>query len=172
MSLQGKCRWDKNNSGCVRGFYVQNSCYGLFVINLPLPPSPTTERVNFADRSPLFSYRTPPLPTTEGLNFALWPHPNWPAMSGHTSAGKLPSKSGCRCTLLAGNSSNSLARSKEQINFSQQSPKMFKMASESFIHALLSFLGLFLHISLWVPLNRYWYPYQAIEKCFYCLARR
>ena len=93
-------------------------------------------------------------------------------MSGHMSAGKLPSKSGCRCTLLAGNSSISLAGSKEQINFSLQSPKMFKMASESFIHALLLFLGLFLHISLWVPLNRYWYPYQAIEKCFYCLARR
>ena len=46
------------------------------------------------------------------------------------------------------------------------------MASESFIHALLLFLGLFLHISLWVPLNKYWYPYQAIEKRFYCLTRR
>ena len=41
--------------------------------------------------------------------------------------------------------------SMEQINFPQQSPKMLKMASESFIHALLLFLGLFLKISLWVP---------------------
>ena len=31
--------------------------------------------------------------------------------------------------------------------FSQQSPKMLKMASESFIHALLLFSGLFLKIS-------------------------
>ena len=40
---------------------------------------------------------------------------------------------GCRCILLAGNSSISLARRVEQINLS---PKMLKMASESFIHAL------------------------------------
>ena len=51
-------------------------------------------------------------------------------MSGHTSAGKLSSKSG-------GNSSISLAGSEEQINVSQQSPKMLKMASEGFFHALL-----------------------------------
>ena len=60
-------------------------------------------------------------------------------MSGHASAGKFPSKSGCRlywCTLLAGNSSISLAGSEEQISFSQHSPKILKMASESFIHAL------------------------------------
>ena len=50
-------------------------------------------------------------------------------MSGHTSAGKLSSKSG-------GNSSISLA-DKQQINVSQQSPKMLKMASEGFFHALL-----------------------------------
>ena len=41
--------------------------------------------------------------------------------------------------------------SEEQINFPQQSPKILKMASESFIHALLLFLGLFLKISRWVP---------------------
>ena len=51
----------------------------------------------------------------------------------------------CRCISLAGNSSISLAGNEGQINFSQQSPKMLKMASESFIHALL-FLGLFLKI--------------------------
>ena len=37
---------------------------------------------------------------------------------------------GCRCTLLAENFSISLAGSEEQINFSQQSPKMLKMASK------------------------------------------
>ena len=59
---------------------------------------------------------------------------------------------GCGCTLQAGNSI-SLAGSEELINFSQQSPKMFKMASESFIHALLLFLCLFLKISRWLPLS-------------------
>ena len=60
---------------------------------------------------------------------------------------------GCRCTLPAGNSSTSLARSEKQINFSQQSPKMLKKASESFTHALLLFLGLFLKISRLVALS-------------------
>ena len=55
--------------------------------------------------------------------------------------------------MLAGISSTSLAGSEEQINFSQKSPKMLKMASESFIHALLLFSGLFRKISRWVPLN-------------------
>ena len=55
-------------------------------------------------------------------------------------------------TLLAVNSSISLAGSEEQIHFSQQSPKMLKMASESSIHALLLLLGLFVKISYWVPL--------------------
>ena len=40
----------------------------------------------------------------------------------------------------------SLAGSEEQINFSQQCPKMFKIASDIFIHAFLLFLGLFLKI--------------------------
>ena len=53
--------------------------------------------------------------------------------------------------MLAGKSSSSLAGSEEQINFSQQSPKMLKMTSESFIHVLL-FLGLFFKISRWVLL--------------------
>ena len=61
------------------------------------------------------------------------------------------------CTLLAGNSTISLARSEEQINFSQQSLKMLKMASESFIQASLLFFGLFLKLSCWVPLQiRHW----------------
>ena len=55
--------------------------------------------------------------------------------------------------LLAGNSSISLAGSEEQIIFFQQSPKMLKIVSEIFIHALLLFLGLFLKISRWMPLK-------------------
>ena len=56
--------------------------------------------------------------------------------------------------MLAGNSSISLAGSEEQIIFFQQSPKMLKIVSENFIHALLLFLGLFLKISRWVPPNK------------------
>ena len=37
--------------------------------------------------------------------------------------------------MLAGNLFISLAGSEEQINFSQQSPKMLKIASDMFIHA-------------------------------------
>ena len=37
--------------------------------------------------------------------------------------------------------------------FFQQSPKMLKIVSENFIHALFFFLGLFLKTSRWVPLN-------------------
>ena len=82
---------------------------------------------------------TPPPPS-------LRPHLNWPVMCGHTSAGKPPSKSGCTgcmCTLVAGNSTISLARSEEQINFSQQSLKMLKMASESFRCCSLVFFSNF-----------------------------
>ena len=60
---------------------------------------------------------------------------------------------GCRCTLLAGNSSTSLAGSGEQINFYQKSSKMLKKASESFIHALLLFSSFFSQNSRWVPLK-------------------
>ena len=44
--------------------------------------------------------------------------------------------------MLAGNSPISLAGSEEQINFSQQSPKMLKIASDIFIRAFLLFLSL------------------------------
>ena len=60
---------------------------------------------------------------------------------------------GCRCTLLAGNSSTNLAGSGEQINFYQKSSKMLKKASESFIHALLLFSSLFSQNSPCVPLK-------------------
>ena len=115
-------------------------CY--FSHRLPSPPPPPSEGCNFAPRPHLFSYRTPH-PLTEGVNFAVGPHPNWPVMSGHTSAGKPPSMSDCRLYVqLAswGLCHHSSAGSEEQIHFSQQSPKMLKMASES--HALLLFLGL------------------------------
>ena len=60
----------------------------------------------------------------------------------------------CRCTLLAGNSSTSLAGSGEQINFYQKSSKMLKKASEhGFIHALLLFSSFFSQNSRWVPLK-------------------
>ena len=74
-------------------------------------------------------------------------------MSGHTFAGDFPVSqvAGCRCTLLAWNSSMSLAGREEQIHFSQQPPRMLKMASGNFIHALLLFLGPFLKIFRWVP---------------------
>ena len=45
---------------------------------------------------------------TEGVNFALGPHPNWPVIYGHIclQGNFLVSQvAGCRCSLLAGNSS-------------------------------------------------------------------
>ena len=54
--------------------------------------------------------------------------------------------------MLAGNLFISLAGNEEQINFSQQSPKMLKIASDVFIRAFLLFLSLFLKIFSWVPL--------------------
>ena len=39
---------------------------------------------------------------------------------------------------------------------------MLKIVSENFIHALLLFLGLFLKISRWVPLNAH-YAYRNLE---------
>ena len=67
-------------------------CY-LSHTSFPFSLSPT-EGVNFALKPDLFSYQPPP--PTETLNFILGPHLNWLVMSGHPSAGKLPSKSGCR----------------------------------------------------------------------------
>ena len=54
--------------------------------------------------------------------------------------------------MLAGNSSINLAGSEEQINVSQQSPTMLRIASENFLDTLLLVLGLLLKISRWVPL--------------------
>ena len=102
----------------------------------------------------LETFPTRPLPTTEGLNFALSPHPNWPVIYifGYIRLLRnfpISQVAGCRCTLLAGNSSISLAGSEEQMYFSQQSPKMLKIASESFISRCYCFLK----ISRWVLLS-------------------
>ena len=99
------------------------------------------------------SETSPPPPLLKEQIFA-YDHPNWPVMDIRL-LGNFPFSqvAGCSCILLGRNFSISLARSEEQINFSQQSPKMLKMASETFIHALLLFLGLFLKISRCVPLN-------------------
>ena len=88
-------------------------------------------------------------------------------MSGHTSAGKLPGKSGCRfyrcrCTLLAGNSSISLAGSEEQMNFSQQSPKMLK---NGFRKLYSCFVVVFRYFSQNFPLGAPG-PYQYLKAYF------
>ena len=66
-----------------------------------------------------YGSETPPHPHCWRVNFDLWPHQNWPVMSGHTSARKLPVRwvVGYSCNLLARNSSISLPGSEEQINF-------------------------------------------------------
>ena len=79
---------------------------------------------------------------------------------------------GRRCTLLAGNSSINLGGSEEQINFSLQSSKMLKMASEIFIHSLLLLLGLFLKISRSVLLIRVLKDASAGSENFLSFSRR
>ena len=124
--------WQMANPGCLRGFVVQSSWYVVFVSKCSRPP-----------------------PLNEGLNLTLRPHTQTRQqyldirLLGNFLVGQV---AGCKCTLLAGNSSISLAGSEEQINFSQQSPNMRKMASESFIRAFLLFLGIFLKISRWMLL--------------------
>ena len=66
--------------------------------------------------------------------------------------------------MLAGNSFISLARTGEQIDLCQQSPKMLKTASESFIHALMLFLGLFLKIPRCVPVSFFCSIYLCISR--------
>ena len=69
----------------------------------PLPHSPPPLTPHWTPNFLLRPTRHPPSPLPEGLNSVAWPHPNWPLMSGHMSAGKLPSKSGCRLKVhLAG----------------------------------------------------------------------
>ena len=72
---------------------------------------------------------------------------------------------GCRCTLLAGNSFISLAGSGEQINLCQQSPKMLKTSSESFIHALVLFFWSFpQNFQLCAPVSFFCSIYLCISR--------
>ena len=121
MSLEGKCCCEKYISEYVRGFHVYNSCFGYFSA------------------------------TSLSFDFALGPHSKWPVMSGDASAGKRPRRLqvvGALCCLGTLHSVLLGVGRGKHLNFSQKSPKILKMASECFIHALLLFLGLFLKISL------------------------
>ena len=96
MSLEGKCCWEKGNSGfrIADMFYLSETFSPAHPIS-SLPPPPPVSQV-----------------------------------------------AGCRCTLLVGNSSVSLAGPggvRNKYIFFQQSPKMLKMTSESFIHTSLLF---------------------------------
>ena len=31
MSLEGKCCWERDSAGCLRGFIVQSTCYVVFI---------------------------------------------------------------------------------------------------------------------------------------------
>ena len=76
---------------------------------------------------------------------------------------------GCRGTLLAENSPISLAGSEEQINFSQQSPKMLKTASESFIHDFfIVFRSFSPNFPLGAPVfySQFAFNFKGISKCF------
>ena len=120
-------------------FGVSNSWYVLFFLRPTRQPPPPPNYPPLKGWN--FPMSTTKLASMKCLDFRLLG--NFPVSE----------VGGCRCTLLAGNSSISLAGSEEQINFSQQSPKMLKMVSESFVHALLLFLRLFLKISRWVLLH-------------------
>ena len=142
---------------------VLNSWYVLFVryhfLLLPLPPPPPLPPKRWISSLGhtqiyfLTPLTPPPLPL---------PLKAWMLLYDHTY---VIQEVGCRCTLLPGNSSISFAGSEEQIHFSQQSSKMLKMASESFIHAFLLFLGLFLKISR-VFLFFYWWLWHCFSSYF------
>ena len=64
MSLEGKCSWEIDNAGCLRGFDVWNRLLCAIWQKHLSPP-------NLLSSSP-----PPPSSPTEGLNFALWSHLN------------------------------------------------------------------------------------------------
>ena len=120
------CPWKLENCWCLRCWLLCAICQKPLS---PPPPTPT-EGVNVALRSHLISYQTPcptPLPPPKG-----WILPYGLRLLGNFPVSKI---AGWKCTLLAGNLFISLAGSEEQINVSQQSPKMLKIASDIFIHA-------------------------------------
>ena len=104
MFLEGNCCWELDNSGCLRGFDVEHSCYVLSEF-CPI----TTPKVTIYVRTYVC------LETSQYVRLQVVGAPS----------------------LLAWNAS--ISGSEGQINFSQQIPKMFKMSSESSIHALLFF---------------------------------
>ena len=119
MSLERNCCWELDNSGCLRGFDVEHSCYVLSEI-CPI----TTPKVTINVKTYFC------LETSQNVRLQVVGAPS----------------------LLAGNAS--ISGSEEQIHFSKQIPKMFKMASESSIHALCVFFRFFLfQNSRWVPLK-------------------
>ena len=73
--------------------HISENSYVVFDRNLfPLQPSPHHWTGEFCPQATPIFLPNPSSPTpTEDLNFAIWPHPNWPVISGHTSAEKLPS---------------------------------------------------------------------------------
>ena len=119
------CPWKLENCLCLRCWLLCAICQKPLS---PPPPTPT-EGVNVALRSHPISYQTP-CPTPP-------PPKGWILPYGLRLPGNFPVSQvvGRRCTLLAGNLFISFAGSEEQINVSQQSPKLLKIASDIFIHA-------------------------------------
>ena len=93
-----------------------------------------------------------PFPPTERVNSALWPHPNWSVMSAGKISRVWLQVVGSPCWLRTDFYQSCWEWGTDKV-FRQQSLKMLKMASESFNHTLLLFLGFFLNNSLWVPLE-------------------
>ena len=70
MSLESNCCWELDNSGCLRGFDVEHSCYVLFVRNLFLPFPPGTPLKGSISPLGRTQFPLPPPPPIKGLNFA------------------------------------------------------------------------------------------------------
>ena len=123
MCLEWKCCWEKDNSGCLRGFDVEKSC-GLFVLT-PFPPPLLKGWISPLGHTHFqFWYSTPPphppalywrsqccpITTPQTGQYYVDIRLLWNVPVSHVAS--------CRCTLLAGNSSISLPGSEEQIHFS------------------------------------------------------
>ena len=74
---------------------IGSCCHAANLFSSSKPPSSTKGWIWPLSDTLSSNLPPPPLPI-EGPNFSLWPHPNWSVITGHTSAVKLPSKSGCR----------------------------------------------------------------------------
>ena len=110
MSLEGKCCWEKGNSGfrIADMFYLSETFPPAHTISSPPPPSPVSQ------------------------------------------------VAGCRCTLLVGNSSVSLAGPggvRNKCIFSSNLPKCWKWLQKELFTLCCCFEVFFLKISRWVPLT-------------------